>query len=317
MSVSHTAVYVKGKPVSVLSAQVDGGNVITTGKWLKIAALQDEELIEGDVVGDPSSFVARLKRTGLRADIFTFAQKLPETTPKHPYHFEWDNLAIVPITTFSEWWDRRIESSARRAVRKAAKSGVTVRVAQLDDQFVKGIQAINDETPFRQGRAFWHFQKSFEQVQFENSTYPGRNLFLGAYYENELIGFMRIIYAGKLASVVQLLSMIRHYDKRPTNALISKAVEVCEQVGMSYLMYCNYVYNDPKSSLTEFKRRNGFEQVQVPRYFVPLTSKGKIALQMGFHRRFVQRLPKPLVTQLLKARAYWYELRSKGVRESL
>ena len=78
--------------------------------------------------------------------------------------------------------------------------------------------------------------------------------------------------------------MIKHYDKRPANALIAKAVELCEQQGMSYLMYCNYVYNDPESSLTEFKRRNGFEQALVPRYYVPLTLKGKIALRLGLHR---------------------------------
>ena len=65
-------------------------------------------------------------------------------------------------------------------------------------------------------------------------------------------------------------------------------------------MYCNYVYNDPKSSLTEFKRRNGFEQVLVPRYYIPLTLKGKIALSLGFHTRLVQRIPAPVVTQLLK-----------------
>jgi len=47
-------------------------------------------------------------------------------------------------------------------------------------------------------------------------------------------------------------------------------------------MYCNYIYNDPKSSLTEFKRRNGFEQVLLPRYYIPLTLKGKIALRWDF-----------------------------------
>jgi len=155
-------------------------------------------------------------------------------------------------------------------------------LVEFDDAFVNGIVGINNETPIRQGRAFWHFQKSFEDVKRENSTYPGRNAFLGAYYENQLIGFIRIIYADAMASIVQLLSMMKHYDKRPANALIAKAVEICEQGGISYLMYCNYIYNDPKSSLTEFKRRNGFEQVLLPRYYIPLTLKGKIALRLDF-----------------------------------
>src|ERR1700752_4668675 len=66
---------VKGKPVSVPSVQIDGRRVITTGTWLKIAAVQDEDLVEGEVVADPQSFIPHLKETGLKADIFTFAQK--------------------------------------------------------------------------------------------------------------------------------------------------------------------------------------------------------------------------------------------------
>jgi len=82
-------------------------------------------------------------------------------------------------------------------------------------------------------------------------------------------------------------------------------------------MYCNYIYNDPKSSLTEFKRRNGFEQVLLPRYYIPLTLKGKIALRLGLHRGLVQRIPKAVLSQLLKIRNSWYGRRLKDVKESL
>jgi hypothetical protein len=82
-------------------------------------------------------------------------------------------------------------------------------------------------------------------------------------------------------------------------------------------MYCNYVYNDPSSSLTEFKRRNGFEKVLVPRYYIPLTLKGKVALGLGLHRRLVERIPKPVVSRLLKIRSYWYERKLSTAKESL
>ena len=316
MSVGVTEIRVKGKPVSVQSAQVDGRTVLTSGKWLPIAAVHDEELVEGETVTDPESFVSRLKETGLKSDIFTFAQKLPDTTRKFKYHFEWENFAVIPITTFLEWWEKRTESSVRRAVRKAAKSGITVRVAEFNDAFIKDIVNINNESPVRQGKAFWHFQKDSDAVKLENSTYPGRNLFLGAYYQDELIGYIRLIYTGKVASTIQLLTMMKHFDKRPANALIAKAVEVCEQQGISYLMYCNYIYNDPKSSLTEFKRRNGFEQVLLPRYYIPLTLKGKIALRLGLHRGLVQCIPKPILTRLLKIRTSWYERKLKNNKEA-
>ncbi len=317
MSIGHTEIHVRGKAVCVPSAQIDGRTVITTGKWLKTAAIQDEDLVEGETVADPASFVQHLKEIELEADIFTFVQKLPDTTPKYTYHLEWDNLAVIPITTYAAWWGKRVESSVRRAVRKAAKSGVIVKLAEFDDAFVKGIVGINNETPIRQGRRFWHFQKSFDAVKRENSTYAERNAFLGAYCQDELIGFIRMTYADRVANIVQLLSMMKHYDKRPANALIAKAVEICAQKGISHLMYYNYIYNDPKSSLTEFKRRNGFEKVLLPRYYIPLTPKGKIALSLGLHRGLAQRMPKPLLTQLLKMRSLWYARRLKAIEGTL
>ncbi len=317
MSIDHTAIHVKGKAVSVPSVQIDGRTVIATGKWLRTAILQDEDLLEGETVADPSSFMLRLKETRLNADIFTFAQKLPATTPKYTYHMEWDNLAVIPIVTFSDWWEKRVEPSVRRAVRKATKAGVQVKLAEFDDTFVKGIVDIYNETPIRQGKPFWHFQKSFDAAKRENSTYAERNVFLGAYWQDKLVGFIRMTCVDRSANIIQLLSMMSHFDKRPANALVAKAVEICEKRGISYLVYCNYVYNDPNSSLTEFKRRNGFEKMLVPRYYVPLTLKGKIALRLGFHRGITQRIPRPLLKQLLKIRSLWYSRKLETIQETV
>jgi hypothetical protein len=305
MTVNQTEIRVKGKNVFAPSVQIDGRTVIATGSWLRFAAVQDEDLTEGELIADPASFIQQLRKGGLKADIFTFAQKLPDTEPKYTYRMEWENLAVIPITTVSDW-QKRAESSVRRAVRKSEKEGVTVQLSELDDAFVQGIVGINNETPTRQGRRFWHFQKSFEAVKEENSTYADRNLFLGAYFENEMIGFVRLTVTDGVAHILQLLSMIKHYDKRPANAMIAKAVEVCAAKGISSLTYRNYVYNDPKSSLTEFKRRNGFEKVLVPRYYVPLTLKGRIALDLGLHRGLAKCLPQPLLMRLLKLRSRWY-----------
>jgi hypothetical protein len=313
----HTEVRTKGKSLFVPSVEICGRTVISTGKWLKIAALHDEELVEGETVADLTSFVQDLKEAKLNADIFTIAQKLPDTTPKYQYQLEWDNLAVIPITTFSDWWEKRVESSVRRAVRKAAKAGVEVKLVEFDDAFVRGIVSINNETPIRQGRHFWHFQKSFDEVKRENSTYAARNAFLGAYYQDELIGFIRMTYADGIANIVQILSMMKHYDKRPANALISKAVEICSQKGISHVVYYSYIYNDPNSSLTEFKRRNGFEKVLLPRYYIPLTAKGRIAVKLGLHRGLVKNIPQPLLSQLLRMRNQWNARRMKAVEGTL
>ena len=305
-SMGDTEIRVKGKNVRVPAVCIDGRTVIASGNWIKTATVQDEDLIEDDTLADPPSFIQQLKQSDLKADLFTFSQRLPEENPKYKYHLEWDNVAAIPITKFSDWWDNRVDPGVRRAVRKAAKSGVETTVAEFDDIFVAGISKIYNEAPVRQGKPFWHYQKSLEDVRSENSTYAERNIFLGAYLHGEMIGFIRLTKVGTVGSVIQILSMTKDYDKRPANALIAKAVEVCEHAGMSHLMYCNYVYNDPNSSLTEFKRRNGFEKVLLPRYYVPLTIKGRIALQLGLHQGLVQRIPKPLLIKLLRIRNSWY-----------
>lgn len=62
MTVNSTVIHVKGRPVWVPSSQIAGRDVVSTGNWLKIATLKDEDLIEGEAVPDPQSFVSRLKR---------------------------------------------------------------------------------------------------------------------------------------------------------------------------------------------------------------------------------------------------------------
>jgi hypothetical protein len=316
IGVGRTEIRIKGRNTSVPSVQIGDKNVITSGKFLKVAVIQDEDVAEFEPIADPEAFVSRLKSSGLRADIFTFCQRLPETAPKFTYRMDWDNIAVIPITTYTEWWDKRTDTGTRRAVRKSAKAGVVARVAEFDDAFVQGVMGINNEAPIRQGRPFWHYGKSFEQVRDENSTYAERNVFLGAYLEGEMIGFMRLTLVGKTASILQVLSMMKHYDKRPANAMIAKAVEVAEQLGMSNLMYCNYVYNNLENTLTEFKRRNGFEKVLLPRYYIPLTLRGKLALSLGLHKRIVERIPTPLLKRLLEVRRRWYARKDKATEGS-
>ena len=93
-----------------------------------------------------------------------------------------------------------------------------------------------------------------------------------------------MVHVGDIASIMQILTHQRHFDKKPANALIAKAVQVCEEKRMSHFVYCQYVYgNNTDSPLTEFKRRNGFEQVLLPRYYIPLTVRGKLAIRCGLH----------------------------------
>jgi hypothetical protein len=315
--IAPTEVQFKGKSVVVQSVQIEERTVVKTGKWLKVAAVRHEELVEGDTIADPSSFVSQLKKSELRADFFTFAQRMPDIAPRYSYLTEWENVAAIPITSFSHWWKECAAYSIRKAVNRAKKLGVVARVVEFDDKFVEATCPIYNEIPVRQGKAFWHYGKDFQSIKHSLATYLERSIFIGAYYQDKLIGFIKITWVGTTGTITQILSMKRHFDKRPNNALIAKAIEICEAEGKSHFIYGSFVYYDSDSSLTEFKRRNGFEPVQLPRYYVPLTLKGRIALKLGLHRGIAGNTPKPVLRLFLKVRRLRSEQKMKGIERTL
>ena len=303
----YAEIAVAGSTLKVPAAEINGKTVIVTGRWLKVATVKDEDWQEGEVVLSPASFLANVRQHGgLGADIFTFTQKPTDVTPRFPFLYEWESVAAIPIVSFSDWWTNHVSTDLRRDVKKAAKRGVVVRQVQFDDEFVRGIMGIYDETPIRQGRPFWHYQKSCEAVKQANATYLDKSDFLGAYWGDELIGFVKIVYVGHLARLMQIISKEAHRDKRPTNALIAKAVELCETKGCSHLTYGKYRYPQGSDQLTGFKHRNGFEEILVPRYYVPLTTKGKVVLHLGLHHGTKALVPAAVVKALKRVRAYMY-----------
>lgn len=307
---------VGGKSVLVPSASVQGRKVITTRTWPAMAAVFDESLVEGTVLSNPESFVSDLRETNLKADIFTFAQKVPDTTPRYKYYLEWDNVAAIPITTYSNWLKNRVEHDVRSAIKKSVRLGVIVRVAEFDDSFVEGIKGIYDESPIRQGKPFWHYHKDLGTIKQEASTYLERSTFVGAYYGNELIGFLKLVLLGKVEAVVlYVISQQQHSNKKPTSALLAKAVEICEQRGIAFLTYGRYAYRGETSSLTEFKRRNGFEKILLPRYYIPLTTMGSVALKLNLHHQLADWLPKCVMAQLRRIRTLWYSRRAASTQE--
>ena len=86
---------VSGKTLYVPSMDICGRTVVVTGNWVRTAEIRDEQVVEGTSVENPELFVARLKESELKPDIFTFTQRPPETAPKYDYHFEWDNWAAI------------------------------------------------------------------------------------------------------------------------------------------------------------------------------------------------------------------------------
>lgn len=306
---NKTEISIHGKWVTVPALKCEGITLALTGRWLREAVIQDEEYAEAELL-DPELCIKKLKEHrpyGLRADIFTFAQRLPATRPRFFYPMEWDSVAAARTSSFKEWWEK-LPQETRKNVRRSKKRGVEAAVRQLDDELVREIVDLNNDSPVRQGRPFVHYGKGFDEVKKDQSSFPGRSDYVCAYFNKELIGFLKMAYGGKVASIVQILPKASRHDKRPANVLIATAVEVCEARRIAFLTYGRFNYGNRRtSSLREFKVRNGFEEILVPRYFVPLTLWGDLCIKTGLHRGLHGVLPECAIVTLARARAHVYK----------
>jgi hypothetical protein len=297
--------------------RIDGREVVVQGRLCRVAHVDGEGY---QFLAEPESAIAALRSSNTRADLFTFLQKLPETKPAYPYPFEWDNLAILPVSTFDYWWTKQVDAKTRNMVRRAEKKGAVVREVPFDDSLVQGIWKIYDESPVRQGRPFPHYGKDIETIRKMKATFLESSIFIGAFAGDQLIGFIKLTMdeTRSQAGVMHILGMIEHRDKAPTNGLIAQAVRSCADRGITRLAYANYAYgNKVKSSLADFKKNNGFQRVDVPRYYVPLNRWGALAFRMGLHRRLAERVPEPVAAKLRELRDRWYQHRLHLKAESL
>jgi len=291
---------IKGQAARVPCVEIDGQTFSLDSGLVKVIRLENDWLEE---VTDPAAVIEFLKRRHeIGADLFSFSQRLPNVEPRYRFTCEFESIAAIHIDSYEKWW-KQLDRATRNMVRKSAKSGIEVRECVFDDDFVRGITAIFNETPIRQGRRFWHYGKDVETVRQQFSRFLFREELIGAYHGDELIGFAMLGKSTHFGDLGQIISKVQHRDKAPTNALIAKAVELCAARGLRYLVYA-YWSDGP---LGKFKQRSGFQEIRLPRYFVPLTTKGHLALRTGTHRGLKQLLPEGLTTSLKLARSRWYE----------
>jgi hypothetical protein len=314
MAIENYEISVKGKKMSVPAVSVGDSVIIVRDGFIKVAEIFDEYWLEKRRTPDPLRVLDTLRNKAQKPDLFTFSQRVPDSKPMYDYQVEWENFAVIPLDSYEHWFSKQISSAARRNIKASEKKGVEVRVSDYDDAYVKGIMSIYNESSIRQGRRFWHYGKDFQAVKSENGTYSERSIFLAAYYKDEMTGYLKVVLDENSAAIMQILSKIAFYDKRPNNALLAATVKQCCSKGIKYLLYEKFVYGKKaESTLTEFKRNNGFIRMDMPRYYVPLSLKGSIALKMGLHKSQKERIPQWLVTWLTNLRTKWLEHKLSNV----
>ena len=120
----------------------------------------------------------------------------------------------------------------------------------FSEALVRGIREIYNETKVRQGAPNTHYGKDFATVYREEATFLESSIFIGAFLGEELIGFAKLVHdeTRTQAGLLNIVSMVRHRDKAPTNALIVQAVRSCAERGIPYQSLMNWYLVDCAAS---------------------------------------------------------------------
>jgi len=296
--------------------KICGKNIKVKGRIIRIAWIDGDKYTFPD---DPEVLLNCVRNCGVRIDLFTFLQRLSERELRYPYPMELDNLAVLPVSTFEHWWTNQIRSFPRNRARQAEKRGVVLREVPYGETLVEGIAEIYNESPIRQGKPFPYYGMNRDQAREYAGTFLDRSVYIGAFFNDKMIGFAKLVFdeARTQACIVHILSMMQHKDKAPTNALIAQAVRSSAARGISSLVYENFSYGKKQGdSLSHFKEVNGFQRVDIPRYYVPLTNLGKIAFRLGLHHKLIDRIPESLASKLREFRTAWYSHKFQTAKEA-
>jgi len=267
---------------------------ISIRKKLFFRIARDWQEYQKDVV-PTKELIQKVAERGV--DIFNFLERkwcnqIPN--PAKSWVKTDDNIGLLHLTTFGEW-QKNIGKKTRNMIRKAEKSGIKVEVVEPSEKLAEGIWKIYNEAPIRQERGFPHYGVSLQTVRKDvlsqrDSTY------VGAYLEEELVGFIQLVHGDNITIISQILSMQKHLDKAVNNALIAKVVEFCASKQIKWIMY-GRMGNHP--TLDNFKQSNGFTKFQLARYYIPLTRRGKMAIKLGSHREIKDSLPQSIKIPLI------------------
>src|SRR5215469_13629879 len=101
-----------------------GKEIRFRGRLIRTAFLDGEGY---QFLAEPATVLKVLRECGARIDLFTFIQRVSERAPKYEYPMEWDNIAVLPISSFENWLTHQIGFKVRNKIHKAQRSGVVVR----------------------------------------------------------------------------------------------------------------------------------------------------------------------------------------------
>lgn len=274
--------------------------VITKRFFFKLAQYSIEYLYDPNPT---NSLLLDLKGQG--ADLFTFTERsFIENKASYGFKREDEPIALLKIKSHDEWWKKQINKKVRNMIRKAEKEKVEVVPAKIDENFVRAAHRIYNETPIRQGRRYVGYGVSLESVKGKFANLQNSEV-LGAYLNDELIGLLWMACGDRVARIKSFISLIKHRNTAPSNVLMSEAVKKCCEEGIGFIIYEKMGY---LPGLDSFKQHNGFVRYMAPRYYIPLSERGAVAIKLRAHKKIEYSLPLPMERVLLRMYDYASQL---------
>ena len=135
----------------------------------------------------PGEVIAGLRAGGSRIDLFTFLQRPPETSPKFAYPMEWDNLAVLPISTYDTGgladpvYRKEQGSAGREKGRDCPRSSVRRALPPWN-------RRISITRPRSARKRFPHYGMDLEGARRYAGTFLDRSFFIGALLEDNFLG---------------------------------------------------------------------------------------------------------------------------------
>ena len=210
---------------------------------------------------------------------------------------EWDNLAVLPISTFRYWWTRANLVYRKRNEGKAGREkGVSsAKFRSMRHCFVESCD-IHNETA-RSGR-----ESGFPTMEWTSREHAGMQAPFST-AASLSARFLRTNHRlhqaddrrSRTTACAVTSGLLRARDKAPTNALIAKAVRSCADRGFSFWF--------TSTSLTARKRATALatsrNQTASGGWTCPAITclcrlSAAVALNLGLHHRLVDYLPEQL-----------------------
>ncbi|MGA3192908.1 MAG: hypothetical protein ABSD73_10425 [Candidatus Bathyarchaeia archaeon] len=277
-------------------------NVLTVGKrfFYLQAKYSLGYIYEADITNE--TFMD-LKKKGV--DLFTFAERsFLRSGQNRAFPCENDSISLLEINSFEDWWRFQIKKDVRNRIRNAERKGIVINLAEIDENFVIGAQRIYNETPIRQGRRYAGYGLNLATLRAKFSNLSKSEV-LGAYYDGGLVGLLWMVYGDRVVEIRSFVSLIKHRNKSPNNALMAEGLKRCSKKGFRFIVYGKMGY---LPSLDSFKMDNGFRECVIPRYYVPLSKKGMLAIKLRVHKELQYSLSPRISRALLPL----YSLASKA-----